>query len=145
MLLSRRLRVLRGALWLNLALLTLVFLLGMTVNLYLAFPSNLPAQLAMRSPSVQAHMIVATLIVLVGLVALVLSVLERHVWGIATTAAGVALALLAYGGGMGFLNAGYQESASMMMAIGFIGAFIAYGLAAYVTAPKAAPALAQRQ
>lgn len=139
-----RRRVLRGALWLNLALLTLVFLLGITVNLYLAFPSNLPGQLAMRSPSVQAHMIVATLILLVGLVALVLSVVERHVWGIVTTVAGVALALLAYGGGMSFVNSGYQESASMMMAVGFIGAFIAYALAAYGTAPRSAQALAPR-
>ena len=144
MLLSVRSRALQGALWLNLALLTLVFLLGMNINLYLAFPSNLPGALAMRSPSVQTHMIVATLTLLVGLTALVLSVIERHAWGIATTVAGVALTLLAYGAGMTFVNAGYQESASMLMAVGFIGAFIAYGLAIWTRGPRLAAALAQR-
>lgn len=142
--LSLRSRALHGALWLNLALLTLVFLLGMNVNLYLAFPSNLPGDLAMRNPAVQTHMIVATLTLVVGLVALVLSVIERHAWGIVTTVAGVALTLLAYSAGMIFVNAGYQEGASMLMAVGFIGAFIAYGLAIWTRAPKSAPALAQR-
>jgi hypothetical protein len=142
--LSLRSRALQGALWLNLALLTLVFLLGMNVNLYLAFPSNLPGELAMRNPSVQMHVIVATLALVVGLTALVLSVIERHAWGIATTVAGVALTLLAYGAGMTFINAGYQESASMLMAVGFIGAFIAYGLAIWTLASRSTPAQPQR-
>ena len=43
-----------------------------------------------------------------------------------------------------FLTNGYQESASMMMAVGFIGAFISYGLAAFVAAPRAALAPARR-
>lgn len=144
MLLSLRSRALQGALWLNLALLTLVFLLGMNVNLYLAFPSNLPGALAMRNPSIQAHVIVATLILVIGLTALVLSVIERRTWSIVTTAAGVALTTLAYGSGMTFVTAGYQESASMLMAVGFIGAFIAYGLAIWTHAPRSASALTQR-
>jgi hypothetical protein len=144
MLLSLRSRALQGALWLNLALLTLVFLLGMNVNLYLAFPSNLPGALAMRSPSIQAHVIVATLTLVIGLTALVLSVIERRAWGIATTVAGVALTSLAYGAGMTFVNAGYQESASMLMAVGFIGAFIAYGLAIWTRASRPASALTVR-
>ena len=133
-------RWLRGALWLNLALLAVVFVLGMAVNLYIAFPSNLKIdamQFAARTPSLQSHMIVATVILIVGLVALVLSLIERRAWVIVMTLAGLALSLVAYSGGMMFLTGGYQESASMLMAIGFIGAFIAYGLAAFVTAPRA--------
>ena len=144
---SSRGRWLRGALWLNLALLAVVFVLGMLVNLYIAFPSNLPInamQFAAHTPSLQSHMVVATMILVVGLVALVLSLIERRAWAIATTLAGLALALVAYGGGMMFLTNGYQESASMMMAVGFIGAFISYGLAAFVAAPRAALAPARR-
>jgi len=130
---SPRLRALRGALWLNLALLVVVFLLGMTVNLYIVFPTNLKIdamQLAAHTPSIQWHMIVASLVLLVGLGALVLSVVERHAWALGATLAGLALTLVAYGGGMMFLTNGYQESASMMMAIGFIGAFVSYALGA---------------
>lgn len=133
-------RWLRGALWLNLALLAVVFVLGMAVNLYIAFPSNLKIdamQFAARTPSLQSHMIVATVILIVGLVALVLSLIERRAWVIVMTLAGLALSLVAYSGGMMFLTNGYQESASMMMAVGFIGAFIAYGVAVFVAAPRA--------
>lgn len=133
-------RWLRGALWLNLALLAVVFVLGMAVNLYIAFPSNLKIdamQFAARTPSLQSHMIVATVILIAGLVALVLSLIERRAWAIVMTLAGLALSLVAYSGGMMFLTGGYQESASMLMAIGFIGAFIAYGVAVFVTAPRA--------
>lgn len=140
-------RWLRGALWLNLALLAVVFVLGMMVNLYIAFPSNLKIdamQFAAHTPSLQTHMIVATAILVIGLVALVLSLVERHVWAIVSTLAGLALALVAYSGGMMFLTNGYQESASLMMAVGFIGAFIAYGVAAFVAAPRAALAAARR-
>jgi hypothetical protein len=133
-------RWLRGALWLNLALLAVVFVLGMAVNLYIAFPSNLKIdamQFAARTPSLQSHMIVATVILIVGLVALVLSLIERRAWAIVMTLAGLALSLVAYSGGMMFLTSGYQKSASMLMAIGFIGAFIAYGVAVFVAAPRA--------
>jgi hypothetical protein len=75
-------------------------------------------------------MIVASLVLLVGLAALVLSVVERHVWALGATLAGLALTLVAYGGGMMILTNGYQESASMMMAVGFIGAFVADALGA---------------
>ncbi len=130
---SLRLRFLRGALHTNVALLIVVFLLGMAVNLYLAFPSNLSATLAMGMPMVQFHMIVATLVLLVGAVALVLSVMLRHTWGIVTSLVGLVLTGMAYGGGMSFLNNGYQNSASMMMAIGFIGAIVAFGLGGFLT------------
>src|SRR5512146_415298 len=103
-------RWLRGALWLNLALLAVVFVLGMAVNLYIAFPSNLKIdamQFAARTPSLQSHMIVATVILIVGLVALVLSLIERRAWVIVMTLAGLALSLVAYSGGMMFLTNGY--------------------------------------
>lgn len=137
---SPRFRALRGALWLNLALLVVVFLLGMTVNLYIAFPANLKIdamQFAAHTPSIQWHMIVASLILLVGLTALVLSLVERHVWTLVASVAGFALALVAYSGGMMFLTNGYQESASMMMAVGFIGAFVSYTLGAIATHSRA--------
>jgi uncharacterized membrane protein YeaQ/YmgE (transglycosylase-associated protein family) len=142
---SPRVRALRGALWLNLALLVVVFLLGMTVNLYIAFPANLKIdamQFAAHTPSIQWHMIVASLILLVGLAALALSLLERHIGAIGATLAGLALAVVAYSGGMMFLTNGYQESASMMMAVGFIGAFVSYALGAIATHSQATAALA---
>jgi hypothetical protein len=142
---SPRVRALRGALWLNLALLVVVFLLGMTVNLYIAFPANLKIdamQFAAHTPSIQWHMIVASLILLVGLAALALSLLERHIGAIGATLAGLALAVVAYGGGMMFLTNGYHESASMMMAVGFIGAFVSYALGAIATHSQATAALA---
>ncbi|MGH2503491.1 MAG: hypothetical protein ACRDID_13375 [Ktedonobacterales bacterium] len=142
---STRVRALRGALWLNLALLVMVFLLGMTVNLYTAFPANLKIdamQFAAHTPSIQWHMIAASLILLVGLAALALSLLERHIGAIGATLAGLALAVVAYGGGMMFLTNGYQESASMMMAAGFIGAFVSYALGAIATHSQATAALA---
>jgi hypothetical protein len=138
---SPRVRALRGVLWLNLALLVVVFLLGMTVNLYIAFPANLKIdamQFAAHTPSIQWHMIVASLILLVGLAALTLSLLERHIGALAATLAGLALAVVAYGGGMLFLTNGYQESASMMMAVGFVGAFVSYALGVIATHSQAA-------
>jgi hypothetical protein len=142
---SPRVRALRGALWLNLALLVVVFLLGMTVNLYIAFPANLKIdamQFAAHTPSIQWHMIVASLILLVGLATLALSLLERHIGAIVATLAGLALAVVAYSGGMLFLSNGYQESASMMMAVGFIGAFVSYALGVIATHSRATAALA---
>lgn len=130
---SVRVRAQRAAFHTAVTLLVIVFALGMAVNLWLAFPSNLPPQLAMSMPMVQFHMVAGTLALLAGIVALVLSLVERHVWGTVTAFVGVALTVMAYGSGMAFLNAGYQNSASMLMAIGFIGALLAFGLGAFLT------------
>jgi hypothetical protein len=128
-----RLRVLRGSLHSAIAALIVVYALGMTVNLYLAFPSNLSPMLAMSMPMVQVHVIGATLALLAGLVALVMGVVERRIWAASVTCLGVALTLLAYSGGMMFVNGGYQNSASLTMAFGFIGALLAFTIAAFLT------------
>lgn len=134
---SVRVRAQRAAFHTAVATLVIVFVLGMAVNLWLAFPSNLPPQLAMNMPLVQFHMVAATLTLLAGIVALVLSLVERHVWGSVTALVGVALTAMAYGAGMAFLNTGYHENASMVMAVGFIGALLAYGLGAFLTSSLA--------
>ncbi len=130
---SLRVRAQRAAFHSAVTLLVIVFVLGMAVNLWLAFPSNLPSRLAISMPMVQFHMLAGTLALLAGIVALVLSLVERHVWGSVTSLVGVALMALAYGSGMAFLNGGYHESASMLMAVGFIGALLAFGLGSFLT------------
>lgn len=130
-----RTRVMRGAFHASVTLLVLVFVLGMMVNLYLAFPSNLSPRLAMTMSLVQFHIIAATLTLLTGLLALGLSIAERHTWGIGASLVGVVMLALAYGGGMGFLNGGYSNSASLTMAIGFLGAALAFVFGAVATSP----------
>lgn len=130
---SLRVRVQRGAFHSAVTLLVIVFVLGMAVNLWLAFPSTLSPQLAITMPMVQFHMLAGTVALLAGIVALVLSLLERDVRGSVTSLVGVVLMTLAYGSGMAFLNNGYHESASMLMAVGFIGALLAFGLGSFLT------------
>ncbi len=135
---TRRFQFLRGMIYANLALLLIVYILGMAANLYVSIPGNLPGGnasqwAAANSPLIQAHLMIGTLIWVIGIVAIALSVLARHTWGIITTSAGFLLASAAYIGGTLFLNNGQQNSSSMLMAIGFLGSMAAYGLGAYFT------------
>jgi len=137
---SRRYRALRGAVLVTLVLLILQYVLGMLAALYVAIPDSLPGGNAWawtfaQAPVVQFHAYLGTLLVLVPLVAVGLSIAARSTPGLVTSGLGLALIVVAWLGGVTFLSAGQEAGASLWMALGFLGALIAFGLGYYLTRP----------
>ena len=116
----------------TLALLIIQYVLGMIANLEVQFPSDLPGGNAwawafQNSLVIQLHIYVGTLLVIVAVAAVILSLAARHVAGTVAAVAGLALIVLAWLNGAQFL-ANQQDSASLTMALAFIGACAAYFL-----------------
>jgi hypothetical protein len=74
---------------------------------------------------IQLHIYIGTLLIVVALVALILSIRARHPIGIAAAVAGLALLIFAWLSGDQFLVTQHNDL-SLRMALGFIGAFVAY-------------------
>ena len=124
----------------TLALLVIEYVLGMIANLEVQFPGNLPGGNAWgwiwtHSLIVQFHIYIGTLLLVVALVALILSMVARHTVGIIAAVAGLALIIFAWLSGAQFL-ASQQNDLSLRMALGFMGAFIAYLLGYYLSSSR---------
>ena len=121
----------------TLVLLVIQYVLGMIANLELQFPAgNLWRWVFENSPIIQLHIITGTLLIVVALVALILSIVARHTAGIIAAIAGLALLIFSWLSGAQFL-ATQDNTLSLRMALGFIGAFIAYIVGYYLLRPRA--------
>ena len=119
-------RAFRIAVLITLVLLVLQYILGMIANLEVQLPGGNATSWAFRnSIIIQLHIYLGTLLIVVALVALILSLVARHPAGIVAAVAGLALLVFAGLSGVQFL-ATQQNDLSLRMALGFMGAFIAY-------------------
>jgi hypothetical protein len=119
-------RAFRSTVLITLVLLVLQYILGMMANLEVQLPSgNAVSWVFRNSILIQLHIYIGTLLIVVALVALVLSLVARHPVGIVAAVAGLALLVFAWLSGVQFL-ATQQNDLSLRMALGFMGAFIAY-------------------
>ena len=125
----------------TLILLIIQYMLGMLVNLFVQFPSSFPEGNAWgwsftHTFVTPSHILIGTLLIIVALVALVMSIRTRHVPEILTGIFGLAMIIYAWLSGASFLSNGQQNTASIQMALGFIGAVIAYGIGIYMARPE---------
>jgi hypothetical protein len=132
-----RFRAFRIAFLITLVLLVIQYVLGMIANLEVQFPGNLPDGNAWswvwsHSLIIQLHISIGTLLLVVALVALILSIVARNLVGIIAAVVGLAMIIFAWLSGVAFL-ASQQNTLSLWMALGFIGAFVAYILGYYLS------------
>jgi len=103
----------------------------MIANLEVQLPSrNTVSWVFRNSIIIQLHIYLGTLLIVAALVTLILSLAARSLAGIVAAVAGLALLVLAWLSGVQFLTA-QQNDLSLRMALGFMGAFIAYLLGYY--------------
>ncbi len=132
-----RRNVLRGTFLVTLIILVLQYVLGMLVNLYIQFPASLPEGNAWgwsftHTFVTSSHIVIGTILIVVALVALVLSIRTRQAPEILAAVCGLIMIIYAWLSGASFLSNGQQSGASFQMALGFIGAIIAYGTGLYI-------------
>ena len=119
-------RACRSTVLITLVLLVLQYILGIIANLKVQLPSgNVSSWVFGHSIIIQLHIYLGTLLIVAALVALILSLTARHPGGIVAAVAGLALLVFAWLSGVQFL-ATQQNDLSLRMALGFMGAFIAY-------------------
>jgi hypothetical protein len=119
-------RAFRLTVLITLVLLVLQYILGMIANLDVQLPNgNVSSWVFGHSMIIQLHIYLGTLLIVVALVALILSLVARHPVGVVAAIAGLALLVFAWLSGVQFL-ATQQNDLSLRMALGFMGAFIAY-------------------
>jgi nitric oxide reductase large subunit len=128
-----------------LALLIIQFIAGMYLNFYAQLPDSHPGTQGSYAPSIPwaiaghaglalAIHVTNWILLSVGAIALVVrGVLSRRKAFIIGNSLGLLCILFAGSAGLGFLNRGGQDKDSFMMALGFILAFINYGITFYVT------------
>jgi len=131
------LRPVRITFLVTLVLLVIQYVLGMIANLEVQFPAgNLWRWVFENSPIIQLHIIIGTLLIVMALVALILSIVARHTAGIIAAIAGLALVIFSWLSGAQFL-ATQDNALSLRMALGFIGACMAYVVGYYVSRARA--------
>lgn len=124
-------RAFRITAFIILALLVIQYTLGMIANLDVQLPSgNVSSWVFQHSIVIQLHIYLGTSLIVAALVALILSLVARRPIGIAAAVAGLALIIFAWLSGIQFL-ASQQDDLSLRMALGFMGAFIAYLIGYY--------------
>lgn len=134
-------RAFRSTVLVTLVLLVLQYILGMIANLEVQLPSgNAVSWVFRNSIVIQLHIYLGTLLLVVALAALLLSLVARHPVGVVAAVAGLALLVFAWLSGVQFLTT-QQNDLSLRMALGFMGAFIAYLLGYYFSR---VPRVAQR-
>jgi hypothetical protein len=127
-----RVRPFRLTVLVTLVLLVLQYILGVLANLDVQLPSgNDWGWVFGHSLIIQLHIYIGTLLIVVALVALILSLVARHPIGIVAAVAGLALLIFAWLSGDQFLVTQHNDL-SLRMALGFIGAFVAYLLGYYL-------------
>ena len=132
-------RAFRLTVLITLVLLVLQYISGMIANLEVQLPSgNAWSWVFRNSMIIQLHIYIGTLLIVVALVALILSLVARHPGGIVAAAAGLALLVFAWLSGDQFLATQHNDL-SLWMALGFMGACIAYLLGYFFSgAPRGA-------
>jgi nitric oxide reductase large subunit len=142
---NKNLRLLRVGLIVTLALLVIQFVVGMYLNFYTELPDTHPgtgdsyapsipwALAGHAGPALAIHVVVWILLTLGAIALLVRSIMSKRKAFIIGTSLGLLFILMAGSGGLTFLNRGGDDKESFMMAIGFILAFITYGITFYKT------------
>jgi hypothetical protein len=116
--------------------LLVLFVLGMIANLYLEIPEGLASSAAWSwvfssSPVIAVHAVLGTLLLLVSIASLVLAILDHQKKWIVASSLGLVFTLLAALSGSDFVSNGGSNLSSLLMAFGFLGAFVSYGLAVF--------------
>ena len=133
---NARVRAVRATFLVTLVLLVIQYVLGMIASLEVQLPAGDAWSWALQnSPIILLHIILGTLLLVGALVAVILSSVARHTAGIITASAGVVLLIVAWRSGADFL-ATQHNTASLWMALGFMGAFIAYLLGYALTSAR---------
>jgi hypothetical protein len=137
---AKRLRAFRVSTLIAIAALILEFLLGMYTALFVQFPDSLSqgnawAWSMSQSAVTLAHIVIGTALVGVALASLGLGLAARSRAAILSSSAGLLLTGLAYMSGAIFLSNIESDAYSFSMAIGFIGAILAYGIGYHRTQP----------
>jgi hypothetical protein len=137
--------MLRIGLIAQLALLVIQFVVGMYLNFYTELPDTHPgtgdsyapsipwALAGHAGPALAIHVVVWILLTLGAIALLVRGIMSKRKAFIIGTSLGLLFILMAGSGGLTFLNRGGDDKESFMMAIGFILAFITYGITFYKT------------
>lgn len=123
-----------------LGLLVVQFLVGMYLNFYTELPDNHPgtgdsyapsipwALAGHAGPALAIHVLFWILLTIGGLALLIRAIMSKRKAFIVGNSLGFLFILMAGSGGLTFLNRGGADNESMMMAIAFILAMIAYGV-----------------
>ncbi len=109
-------------------LLVVQFLLGMDTNLYVNVPTTLTSTF-WTDPStwiIRFHMIVGTLILLIGIYLVVKMSAVKNRMVVGATLSGLFWVIVAYASGLAFLFGGANNIFSFTMAIGFLFALLSY-------------------
>ena len=129
---GRGIGAVRGLLLAELALLVPQFVLGMYINLFVAFPGTLRGSSAWRwalaQLPIQLHIDLGTVLVLLAVVTFGLAIATKRGAAITWSGIGLAMLLLAWLSGDFFLVEGQPNVRSFTMALGFLGAFSAYAV-----------------
>jgi len=132
-----RVRPFRLTVLVTLVLLVLQYVLGVLANLEVQLPSgNDWSWVFGHSLIIQLHIYIGTLLIVVALLALILGIVARHPVGIVAAVAGLALLVFAWLSGDQFLVT-QDDGLSLRMALGFMGAFVAYLLGYYLPIVRA--------
>jgi hypothetical protein len=132
-----RMRPFRLTVLVTLILLVLQYVLGVLANLEVQLPSgNDWSWVFGHSLIIQLHIYIGTLLIVVALLALILGIVARHPVGIVAAVAGLALLVFAWLSGDQFLVT-QGDGLSLGMALGFMGAFVAYLLGYYLPIVRA--------
>jgi hypothetical protein len=131
-------RLFRLSVLLTLVALVLEFVLGMYTALFIEFPDSVAngnawAWSMAQSPVILVHVLLGTVLVGASLLAFGLGLTLKSKAAISTTLAGLILTGLAYLSGGVFLSDIQADGYSFSMALGFMGAVVAYGMAYYLT------------
>jgi hypothetical protein len=130
---AKRLRAFKIASLVAIAALVLEFVLGMYTALFVKFPESLAGGNAWawsmsQSAVTLAHIVVGTALLIVSLAAVGLGIAARSRAAILASAAGLLMTGLAYMSGAVFLSNIESDAYSFAMALGFMGAIVAYGI-----------------
>jgi len=115
-------------------LLVIQYALGMVANMFVQFPATTdPGQLwefARSQFATGAHIIIGTLLLLGAVIFVIQAVRQHNRSWIASSVTGLIAIVAAFYGGVTFVSTQADEY-SMVMALGFIVAFLAYGIGLY--------------
>lgn len=142
---ERNYRMVRVGLIIMLVLLVIQFCVGMYLNLYAELPDTHPGTSGSYAPSIPwalaghagaalaVHVTVWILLTLGAFAMLVRGIMSKRKAMIIGSSLGLLFILTSGSGGLSFLNRGGTNMDSLMMALGFIAAFVTYGVTFYKT------------
>jgi hypothetical protein len=135
---EKRLRTFRLHSLIAIIVLVLEFVLGMYTALFVKFPESLVEGNAWRwsmthSFMVMSHVILGTVLMIIALATLGFAFAVRKRVAIITSVVALVMVALAYMSGTVFLSNIEEDAYSFAMAMGFVGAMVAYGLAYHLT------------